>query len=218
MKRHFLNNRIIAATLLSLLLLLVVSSPGDTFAASKDAETKAVNKTVTTFFNDVKSYRYKRFENSFQPKKYRSGYTIWVFTTNGAKVDLSKQIKTMHKDHLKWEITGTSLKGSSAEVKVTVTYFDADVLMAYSFYQGVVDAALAGNESSTTKIYKAIAKCMDSNYKKCRKNKECIVSNKTITIPMIRRNGKWLIKTPTPELQYIMDCGITHAYLMFKDY
>ena len=190
------NGKRILWMVLCLAVILAVSGPADAASAGKDKT--AIKNRINTYIKAVKAYDTDTVKKCFQPAKADS---------IGVQPEMASTIRKMHKDHLKASVTKVTVSGGKATVKLKVSYYKGYDLFTKSILKTM---GRATEQWTIRKLAKEVAADAYKRYQN-QKNKARYVITKTLTVPMIRKNGKWLIEKNTEYMQRLLDCAYEYA-------
>lgn len=186
--------KVLLATVLAISLCL---APMSASAASKK-EIKNVQTTVKKFYNAAKVYNAPRMKSCFvNPDDLK------VFIENK---DVAKFCRKQNKK-LKYSIRSTNIRGKNATVKVRCTYKDAYYPVYFACNEGVMYKLLHPNCSGSElqkQMYRAILEKA--------KIHGIPMTTKTVTLKLVKANGKWKISSVTRKIIDSVNCNYESGY------
>ncbi len=165
-----------------------------TFAASNKTQVK---KTVTNFF---------KYAKKLSPKMGK-----YVWNSDGDDEDdqdvdpLLKFYSGQNKKYFKYKIKSIKVKGSTANVKVKVTYRSFKKATKAAYID--VAALMVKGDIDEDEMYKPLIKYIKKEAKKYKPKKV----SKTITLKLKKKNKKWKIKSPGDAVLDSITCDLFSA-------
>lgn len=189
MKKNFL-----ASILLIMVICLAV--PITSNAASQKT---AVNKSIKNFMAASKKFNTSKMNTYLYRKKDKLSTSVFKQLPH-----MTKYIKKYNKK-MSYKILSTKVSGKNATVKIKVKYVNAkpftDIMLGYM----LVDA-FNGKDADSYKY-------IDSLFKRSLNKKvKLSMQTKTITVKMIKSNGKWKIKNLSNKLHNIILADFSDAF------
>lgn len=189
MKKNFL-----ASILLIMVICLAV--PITSNAASQKT---AVNKSIKNFMTASKKFNISKMNTYLYRKKDKLSTSVFKQLPH-----MTKYIKKYNKK-MSYKILSTKVSGKNATVKIKVKYVNAkpftDIMLGYM----LVDA-FNGKDADSYKY-------IDSLFKRSLNKKvKLSMQTKTITVKMIKSNGKWKIKNLSNKLHNIILADFSDAF------
>lgn len=189
MKKNFL-----ASVLLIMVICLAV--PITSNAASQKT---AVNKSIKNFMTASKKFNTSKMNTYLYRKKDKLSTSVFKQLPH-----MTKYIKKYNKK-MSYKILSTKVSGKNATVKIKVKYVNAkpftDIMLGYM----LVDA-FNGKDADSYKY-------IDSLFKRSLNKKvKLSMQTKTITVKMIKSNGKWKIKNLSNKLHNIILADFSDAF------
>ena len=167
-------------------------------AKAANNESKITNQ-ATGFLKACKNYTPLKIAKYFQPAEYRKAFPVW----NNKK--MQKVVSKVQNDHFKYTITDVSIKGKRASVTVNVDYYD--------LWDEVLDSMIYCHKKNYSFRSDAFANRILKLYKEnSKKNGSASCIHTTVKIPMIKRNGKWMVQKMTKQMNKISDAGSTASF------
>ncbi len=192
--------------------ILLLLTPHCVLAASKKQE-QAVTKQINHFMKSVTKY-----DQSKSKKSFANPDDITLIYDKR----FSRFIRDKQDFYLNYEIKSVKAKGKRATAKVKVTYYTGYYATWYALKQSTYDIAI-WNKKLTSKLF---VNHMENFYEQYQlgysilggyKKYDKLTKTKTISIPLVKVNGKWKIEEMTPQLYRIIDCEIRKAYYDVED-
>lgn len=189
MKKNFL-----ASILLIMVICLAV--PITSNAASQKT---AVNKSIKNFMTASKKFNISKMNTYLYRKKDKLSTSVFKQLPH-----MTKYIKKYNKK-MSYKILSTKVSGKNATVKIKVKYVNAKPFTDIMLGCMLVDA-FNGKDADSYKY-------IDSLFKRSLNKKvKLSMQTKTITVKMIKSNGKWKIKNLSNKLHNIILADFSDAF------
>lgn len=174
-------------------------------AATTSKEKAAVKAQVVKLMKNVKAYNESGIVKCFQPRRYRKSFSLL-----DQKSKFAATIRQVHQKYLDYEIVKVTVKGKRANVRVDVTYYDLYYVYKDAFWDMVLyntkHPGSINDGNMEAKIYTFMNKAI-------RKNKTYPVTKITCCIPLVKRNGKWVIEKMTKNMDRCIGCRYAQSIM-----